>query len=146
MHASLPPLTAARLSFTLADFGDCDLAAMVRGAATAAAAERRAGGVAGVGGDGETAPSTPPQPSTSALVFINNLAFPPGVSLRHARQMAAVGRELGREGVRVTVVSSVPLPALEEAGAAAAAALPPPATLTLAMSFNPAHDARVYAA
>ena len=140
MHAALPDPLKARLTFTLADFADVDLASMVREAASAAAAERR-------NEDGGQAGSAPPSlPSTSALIFINNLAFPPGVSLRHARQLRGVGAELRGEGAEVTVVSSVPLPALE--GEEDGAALPPlpPVSLTLAMSFNPAHDARVYAA
>jgi len=138
MHASLPAPLKARLTFTLADFADCDLAAMVREAAADAAAERR-------DADGEQAAAAPA--STSALIFINNLAFPPGVSLRHARQLRGVGAELRAVGVEVTVVSSVPLPALEgEEEDGAPLPLLPPVTLTLAMSFNPAHDARVYAA
>ena len=154
MLAALPPPTRARLAFHLTDFGDCDLAGMVRGAVAAVEAERRAG--EGGDGPGNAPPSSshppPPPPPACLTIFINNLAFPPGVSGRHGRQLAVIAAELGREGVRTAVVSAVPLAALEAAGGGegggggggGGAGLPAPATLTLAMSFNPAHDARVY--
>ena len=137
MLASLDPPTRARLAFHLVDFGDCDLAGMVRDAVAGVVEERREES------GGTVSPSSPPP--AALTIFINNLAFPPGVSGRHGRQLASIAEELRREGVRVAVVSAVPLAALEEGnGEASGAYVSSPLTLTLAMSFNPAHDARVY--
>jgi hypothetical protein len=157
MLATLLPELRSRLNFVFDDFADCDLAGLVRAGVAAATLERRRSqAVASGAGGGDPAPSTPPPP-TSVVVYINNLAFPPGVSGRHGRQLVASAAELGG-GVGVTIVSAVPLAALEGGGGGGGAigggggcgggggtgAAPVP--LTVAMSFNPAHEARVYQA
>lgn len=162
MLASLPSNLRTRLHFVFADFADCDLAGLVREGVAAVTAERRKRAAEGGGGGGAPdppptppSPTPPPPPPTSVVVYVNNLAFPPGVNGRHGRQLAAVASELSSSGgegvfegagagVSVTVVSAVPLAALEAgSGGGENASV---ARLTLGMSFNPAHDARVYAA